>query len=57
MKIYHGSYTAIHEIDLTKCKPKRDLLTDFKESAFLADKYFRLTGEKNRRFRISSQTI
>jgi hypothetical protein len=24
MKIYHGSYTAIHEIDLTKCEPKRD---------------------------------
>ncbi|MDR2621593.1 MAG: DUF3990 domain-containing protein [Dysgonamonadaceae bacterium] len=24
MKVYHGSYTAIHEIDLTKCVPKRD---------------------------------
>jgi hypothetical protein len=24
MKVYHGSYTAIHEIDLTKCEPKRD---------------------------------
>jgi hypothetical protein len=24
MKLYHGSYTEIHEIDLTKCEPKRD---------------------------------
>ena len=24
MKVYHGSYTAIYEIDLTKCVPKRD---------------------------------
>lgn len=24
MKVYHGSYTAIHEIDLTRCEPKRD---------------------------------
>jgi hypothetical protein len=24
MKVYHGSYMAIHEIDLIKCEPKRD---------------------------------
>jgi hypothetical protein len=24
MKVYHGSYTKIHSIDLSKCEPKRD---------------------------------
>jgi len=38
MKVYHGSYIAIHEIDLNKCEPKRDFgrgfyVTKLKEQA------------------------
>jgi hypothetical protein len=24
MRVYHGSYTAVTTIDLSKCEPKRD---------------------------------
>jgi len=24
MKVYHGSYTAVEVIDLTKCEPRKD---------------------------------
>jgi hypothetical protein len=38
MNVYHGSYTAIYEIDLSKCEPKRDFgqgfyVTKFREQA------------------------
>jgi hypothetical protein len=38
MRVYHGSYTAISEIDLEKCEPKRDFgqgfyVTKYREQA------------------------
>jgi hypothetical protein len=38
MKVYHGSYTAVEEIDLTKCEPRKDFgqgfyVTKYKEQA------------------------
>lgn len=38
MKVYHGSYTKIYDIDLSKCEPKKDFgqgcyVTKFREQA------------------------
>jgi len=35
MKVYHGSYVKIDEIDLTKCKPNKDFGRGFYVTKFL----------------------
>jgi hypothetical protein len=49
MKVYHGSYTKIDEIDLLKCAPNKDFgrgfyVTKFREHA---ERWAEIIGEKN----------
>ncbi|MDR0575273.1 MAG: DUF3990 domain-containing protein [Tannerella sp.] len=49
MKVYHGSYTKIERIDLSKCMPHKDFgrgfyVTKFREHA---ENWAKIIGEKN----------
>jgi hypothetical protein len=44
MKVYHGSYTAVEEIDLTKCEPRKNF-----GQGFYVTKY-RTQAEKSMKY-------
>ena len=49
MKVYHGSYTCIDTIDLSKSKPQKDFGRGFYVTKFRhhADRWASIIGEKN----------
>ena len=49
MKVYHGSYTHIDTIDLSKCKPLKDFGKGFYVTKIRhhADSWANVIGEKN----------
>jgi len=48
MKVYHGSYIKINQIDLSKCKPNKDFGKGFYVTRFRshAEEWARIIGEK-----------
>jgi hypothetical protein len=49
MRVYHGSYTKIEKIDLSKCKPNKDFGKGFYVTKFRhhAENWASVIGEKN----------
>lgn len=49
MKVYHGSYIKVDNIDLEKCKPNKDFGRGFYVTAFRkhAEEWAKVIGEKN----------
>jgi len=48
MKVYHGSYTKVDKIDLSKCKPNKDFGKGFYVTKFRnhAEEWAKIIGEK-----------
>ena len=49
MEVYHGSYTKIDRIDLSKCRPNRDFGRGFYVTKYLhhAEKWAKVVGKKH----------